>query len=129
MQTALFLLILGAIIVSIWMDGARAREFATVLARRHCEREGLQFLDETVAMVRIGVRWTQHGLRFRRMYRFDFSLEGAGRRFGYLIMLGSNLELIDDGLPTDESASATDGQPVTTQDNNIVPFRRKGGDG
>ena len=128
MQTALFLLILGAVIVSLWMDGARAREFATVLARRHCDRQGLQFLDETVAMVRFGVRWTQRGLRIRRMYRFDFSLEGAGRRYGYLIMLGSYLELIDDGLPTGEPDTATDDQPIATGDDNVVPFRRNGRD-
>ena len=31
------------------------------------------------------------------MYRFEFSLEGVGRRTGHVLMLGTRLEVIDDG--------------------------------
>lgn len=111
----------------IWLAGARAREFATVLVRHHCQRYHLQFLDETVALVRMGVRWTSEGLRIRRMYRFEFSLEGVGRRTGYILMLGTRLENIDDGLDQDDTETPPDTQPQQTGNNtgNVVPFRRR----
>jgi len=45
------------------------------------------------------VRRTDAGLRLRRVYRFDFSEEGVGRRGGYLVLLGLDLESISLGLP------------------------------
>jgi hypothetical protein len=122
------------LIAWIWLDAARAREFATVLARRHCERRGLQFLDETVALVRVGLRWTNEGLRVRRMYRFDFSLEGTGRRFGFILMIGSRLEAVEDGLPRPSPQPEKDITPVVSMEKgpdddppdrgNVVPFKK-----
>lgn len=124
-------LILG-LIAWLWLDGARAREFANALAERHCRVRGLQLLDQTVALVRVGLRWTSGGLRIRRMFRFDFSLEGAGRRTGYVLLLGTRLETIDDGLqmatPDDESTvDPSETKPADTpkKDGVVVPFRRR----
>lgn len=107
----------------LWLDGARAREFAITLARRYCENRDMQFLDDTVALVRMGVRWTREGLRIRRMFRFDFSLEGVGRRTGHVLLIGTRLEAIDDGLPEPTEPE----QPVepTREGGNVVPFRRR----
>ena len=90
----------------LWLDGARAREFATALCRESCKRRGLQFLDDSVALVRMAPRWTGAGVRWRRMYAFDFSAEGIGRRTGYIVLLGINLEALDFGIP-DENALNT----------------------
>lgn len=118
-----FLVAGGALM--FWLDGARAREFATTLVLRYCRNRGLQFLDGTVVLARMGIRWTSEGLRIRRMFRFDFSLEGAGRRTGYVLMLGTRLELIDDGLP-DPNERVIDAQDVPEiKDDKVVPFRRK----
>jgi len=130
MITNLLPLLAILLLAWIWLDGARAREFATVLARRHCERSDLQFLDETVSLARIGIRWTNDGLRVRRMFRFEFSLEGVGRRTGYVLLLGTRLELIDDGLPTveDEPGGQTDDQApqaAADADRKVIPFRRR----
>jgi hypothetical protein len=108
----------------IWLDGARAREFATTLARRYCEHRGLQFLDDTVSLARIGIRWTEQGLRLRRMYRFDFSLEGVGRRTGHVLMLGTSLEIIDDGLPRPAQPPPEEAEPRRSEDGKVIPFRR-----
>jgi hypothetical protein len=89
----LLLLLLGW----FWLDSLRARELATEICRAVCEQQSLQFLDQTVALRRLRVRRTESGLRLRRIYRFDFSEEGVGRRSGYLILLGLNLETIDLG--------------------------------
>ncbi len=125
MSNLLLLLTIGAALL-LWLAGARAREFATTLVQRYCSNRDMQFLDGTVALARVGIRWTNAGLRIRRMYRFDFSLEGVGRRTGYIIMLGTRLELIDDGLP-DEGSNDRGGsdEPPLDDSGKVVPFRRK----
>jgi len=84
-----------------WLDALRARELALVLSRRACEEQGLQFLDQAVALRRMGLRWTGQGLRIRRVYRFEFSEGGIGRRTGHLILLGLRLEELSLGLPSE----------------------------
>jgi hypothetical protein len=84
-----------------WLDSLRARELATGISRAACERLGLQHLDQTVALRKIGVRRTWEGLRLRRVYRFDFSEEGVGRRSGYVVLVGIELEEVSLGLPED----------------------------
>ena len=54
MITALLPFLVVLALAWIWLSAARAREFATILARRHCEKRGLQFLDDTVAPVLSG---------------------------------------------------------------------------
>lgn len=124
MTNALVPLLVLMLLSWLWLDSARAREFANVLAQRYCKNRGLQFLDQTVALCRVGLRWTSSGLRLRRMYRFDFSLEGAGRRTGYVLMLGSQLETIDDGLPRVEEPAEPSRPSPPTGDSKVVPFRR-----
>ena len=127
MTGGLIPVLLLMLIAWIWLIGARAREFATLLARRHCTQRHLQLLDETVALARMGIRWTDEGIRMRRMYRFEFSLEGVGRRVGYILILGDRIEAIDDGLDIEEpqSAPGDPDDPPATSDNKVVPFRRR----
>ena len=94
MANTLFLLILLALIVLLWLDGARARELAVGIGKHACRQRGLQFLDDTVFMERIGLRWTTRGLRFRRMFRFEYSVEGVARHAAYVLLIGSDLEAI-----------------------------------
>ena len=127
MSNLLLLLLAGALLL-FWLDGARAREFATSLVLRYCRNRNLQLLDGTVALVRMGIRWTNAGLRIRHMYRFDFRLEGVGRRTGYILMLGTRLETVDDGLPhPDEKAveAPPDADQARDADNKVVPFKRR----
>jgi len=76
----------------LWLDTLRAREMAVGLARQACERYNLQFLDQAVALRRVGLRWTRNGVRVRRQYRFEFSEQGTDRRYGDLVLLGLRLE-------------------------------------
>lgn len=125
----LFALLGFMALIMLWLDSARAREFAITLAQRYCDHRGLQFLDQTVSLVRVGLRWTNAGLRIRRMFRFDFSLEGVGRRHGYVLMLGTQLETIEDGLPhpaDSEEAEAGEEPPTASADDpKVIPFRRR----
>lgn len=132
-MNGLWLILLLAAFAWLWLDSARARELATEVARSVCRKRGLQFLDETVGLQRVGLRWTQSGLRLRRMFGFDFSIEGAGRRSGWLILVGTSVEQFDLGLPkpseqppiAKDSPKQPPAPPAKTQDN-VVPFKKPG---
>ncbi len=94
MTSTLILLILIFVLALLWLDGARARELAIGISKAACKRQGLQLLDDTVFMQRIGLRWTPGGLRFRRMFRFEYSTEGTLRQSGYVLLIGTKLEII-----------------------------------
>ena len=93
---ALFILLL---VGWFWLDSLRAREIALGICRAACERRDLQFLDQAVALRRLRPTWGPEGVRLRRVYRFDFSEEGVGRRSGYLVLRGLGLEELSFGLP------------------------------
>jgi len=100
METIPIILLIAAI-GWFWLDSLRAREIALGICQAACEQRHVQFLDQTVALRRLSVRWPPQGLRFRRVYRFDYSEEGVGRRTGSLVMLGLDLVEISLGLPAD----------------------------
>lgn len=93
---AIFLLLL---LGWFWLDSLRAREIAVGICQAACTRHDFQFLDQAVALRRIGLNWGAEGMRLRRVYRFDFSEEGIERRSGYLVLRGLNLEELSFGLP------------------------------
>jgi len=77
----------------LWYDSMRARERALGAGRQACERDGLQFLDETVQIARLRPARDRDGrLVLRRTYRFEFSDDGVRRREGTVVMLGAELE-------------------------------------
>ncbi len=93
------LIAIAVLVGWFWLDSLRAREIATGICRAACERRNLQFLDQTVALRRLTLRWPHEGLRFRRVYRFDYSEQGVIRNIGYIVMLGQDLEELSLGLP------------------------------
>lgn len=92
-------------LIWFWRDSLRVREIATRISRKACESYGVQFLDQTVALQRMRLRWVASGLKLRRTYQFDYSLEGEGRRTGYLVMLGSQHLSLHLDLPEQPPAS------------------------
>jgi len=77
----------------LWFDSMRARERAVAAGARACEREGLQFLDETVECVALRpVRAAGGQVTLKRVYRFEFSDDGNNRRAGSISMLGGEVE-------------------------------------
>jgi hypothetical protein len=87
-----FLIVL-AILAWLWYDSMRARERAIIAGRRACERDSLQFLDETVECVSLKpARDAEGHAALRRIYRFEFSDNGDNRRAGNIVMLGGEVE-------------------------------------
>jgi hypothetical protein len=97
--TTLNILLAIMLLVLFWRDSLKVREIANRISRQACSSHGVQFLDQTVALRSMGFRWLRSGPRIRRTYQFDYSLEGFGRRTGYLVMLGSHSEALRLDLP------------------------------
>jgi hypothetical protein len=85
-----------------WRDTLRVREIAIQICRNTCKSHGVQLLDQTVALHRMGIRWLRSGLKLRRVYAFDYSLEGSGRRTGYVVMMGTDNVSLHIDLPKRE---------------------------
>jgi hypothetical protein len=91
-----FLIILSLLALAwFWLDSSRARELAVGICQQASEKYGVQFLDESVALKKLGVRWPSEGLRLRRVYAFDFSRDGVERLSGTLALVGISLEYLD----------------------------------
>ncbi|MDX5363381.1 MAG: DUF3301 domain-containing protein [Pseudazoarcus pumilus] len=81
-----------------WLDSVRLREIGIAAARRACEREGVQLLDDTVAFRSLRpVRNDEGQLTLRRVYEFEYSGSGDDRQRGSVVMVGREVVLIDVG--------------------------------
>jgi len=65
-------------------------EYALHLVRRTCKRTGLQWLDQSVHLMRLSYGWN-NGPVARRDYRFDYSADGQQRSHGHLRLEGHRL--------------------------------------
>ena len=83
----------------LWLDSTKVREIAINEARRACESEGFQFLDETVAIASLKPMRDEDGrLSLRRTYTFEYSDTGNNRRPGSIVLLGDEVLLMNVGL-------------------------------
>ena len=117
-----YLLILLLIaFIWFWLDSARAREIAIAICQAGSERYGLQLLDDSVVLRKLGLRWPNEGLRIRRQFRFDFSREGYERHSGSITLVGIKLENIDFGIDIVDVTQSNN----KISANNIIPIRRE----
>ncbi len=99
MTLELFGLALFGALAWLWYDSVHVRELGLRAARRACEAEDLQLLDDTVAIASLSLARDDEGrLRLRRAYGFDFSDTGNNRRRGSIVMLGEDVLVINTGL-------------------------------
>jgi hypothetical protein len=71
----------------LW-DSLKAREHANAAMRAACRKEGLLFLDDTVALQSVWPARDNAGrLTLRRVYEFEYSDTGHNRRKGNITML------------------------------------------
>lgn len=96
------IVLLGAMIAALWLwsDTMRARERALEVCRRACKRVDAQLLDDTVALKRMALRSDQRAQRaIWRLYRFEFTFDGATRRVGHVALLGRSLQHLELDFP------------------------------
>lgn len=83
----------------LWFDSIKARDIAVAAARQACTAEGLQFLDETVAIASLKpARHDDGRLALRRTYAFEYSDTGTDRRPGSIVLLGQEVLFVNVGL-------------------------------
>ncbi|MBW7900110.1 MAG: DUF3301 domain-containing protein [Rhodocyclaceae bacterium] len=88
------LLALGAL-AWLWLDSLKAREAGMREARAACAEEGLQLLDDTVAIRSLRLARDDAGrLRLQRTYVFEYSDSGDDRRQGGVTLLGHDVVLV-----------------------------------
>lgn len=91
-------LVLIAIIgmgVWFWIDSMNARECAVLAAARACNGVNVQLLDQTVALESLKPARNHAGhLVWRRVYGFEYSIQGVERQRGRAILRGRVLEQV-----------------------------------
>jgi Protein of unknown function (DUF3301) len=88
-------LLLIVALVWYWLDSLRALELARIAGKHACSDADVQFLDDTVARVKIELVRSESGRReLRRTYRFEFSETGNSRIEGRVILLGHKIESV-----------------------------------
>lgn len=74
-----------------WFDTMKIRELANNVARHGCQRADVQFLDGTVSFSKLSLINTPRGIRFRRVFTFDYSEDGENRLQGFIVFAGSDV--------------------------------------
>lgn len=94
-ENLLIVLAVMAGVLIFWRSTLRAREEAIRVSRAACKHRGYQFLDDTVALARLGVaRGTAGWPLLRRTYEFEFSADGHDRFVGSVTLSGSRVESV-----------------------------------
>ncbi len=76
----------------LWLDSLKTREIGVSNARSVCAADGLQFLDDSVAIESIWpVRDDEGHLKLRRVYSFEYSDTGNNRCKGSVILIGQQV--------------------------------------
>jgi len=85
-----WLLLAGlAALAWFWWDSLQKRELAVRAARAVCERAGVQFLDDSVALSKMKLqRDSNQRARIYREFSFDYSSVGDDRQAGRVYLLG-----------------------------------------
>ncbi len=84
-------MLLGGLAVALWFDALAARELAARHARRLCQEAGLQLLDHTVSLQRLGFARRDGRLCLRRRYGFEVSFDGTDRHPANIGMVGRSV--------------------------------------
>jgi hypothetical protein len=80
----------------LWFCSLKAGEIALSATTAACNSENLLLLDDTVAILRIGLSLCNDGvLRIRRVYGFEYSDTGNERNERSIVLLGSRVLVIN----------------------------------
>ncbi|WP_162140744.1 DUF3301 domain-containing protein [Arenimonas oryziterrae] len=100
----MILLMLAAPAIAYWSAGRAAAELAVHHGRRACYHAGVQWLDQSVHLVKVRLRRSESGwLGWERHFRFEYSSGGEDRRAGLVIMHGRALAGLVGPMPEEAS--------------------------
>lgn len=79
-----------------WRAAALSKEFAAAAARRECNLNDVQLLDQSVNLIRLSASRDQNdGWCLWRAYRFEYATNGEDRFVGRVITLGQKVIQIE----------------------------------
>ena len=112
MYSTLTAIVIVGLVAWTWARSLRAREAAARAARRLCDSEGVQFLDDTVALASLRPALSAGRPALRRVYAFEFSRHGNDRRPGSVTLTGDRIESMyiepaPDPVPTPAAVAAS----------------------
>jgi hypothetical protein len=94
LDNLLMLFLFGAVCL-YFLGAIRVRELAIQAVGKASQRDQFQLLDQSVHIRRMSLSRDAEGRwRVWRQYRFDYSVDGANRQQGHVIMLGKQLQAV-----------------------------------
>ncbi|QRY80457.1 DUF3301 domain-containing protein [Pseudomonas sp. PDNC002] len=109
----IFMLVIAA--AAWWWRAHGIRERALALAKQHCAREGVELLDDAMALQRFRFQRDGRGnLRLAREYAFEFTATGQERYAGSIAMFGQHLGRVELALFRMEPEPRAPVMPVAT---------------
>ena len=85
-----------AIFIYYWRGALLVKDRAYHAAQKRCEEMQVQLLDENVYLRRLWFKRNELGkLSLWRAFYFEFTVSGADRYFGRVIMLGSRITQVE----------------------------------
>jgi len=92
---AFVLTVLVALAAWAWSNNLKARELALAIAAEACRSVRVQFLDDTVAISRIGLGRGRDGrMHLQRVYTFEFTSDGGQRHQGQIALQGLTVKAV-----------------------------------
>ncbi len=89
----LFWFTVAIALISFWWQSDKSKSLALAIASKHCKLHDLQLLDQSVVIRGLWpIRDTDHVLRLRRLYQFEFTSTGEQRYKGELVLWGRKLQ-------------------------------------
>ena len=122
-SSALAFILVTAALAWFWQDSLAARECANSAAQEACRRLRLQFLDGTVAFVRIALRRNYgHRIALRRSYVFDYTTDSMERQQGFVVLMGQVVESVGfaERPAAMPSQASTSSQPPQQLPDNVL---------
>lgn len=88
-MTAIILMLLAFPLALFWSAGRAAAEQAGHFGRQLCLRAGVQWLDQSVHQIKLGLQRDADGwLRWRRVYQYEYTHDGHERYVATITVLG-----------------------------------------
>ncbi len=75
----------------LWWDANAVRELALSHVKAYCKKYDVQLLDQSVALNKWRIVWSQGQFKLRRQYQFEFTSTGEARYNGSATLEGSNI--------------------------------------
>ncbi|MBT8146714.1 MAG: DUF3301 domain-containing protein [Gammaproteobacteria bacterium] len=94
--SVLFWLCCIAALAAFWWHSDGVKSLALKQVDTHCQKLGLQLLDQTMVIKGLSpVRGESGSLCLRRRYRFEFTSTGEQRYRGLIVMVGRKQQAIE----------------------------------